>query len=376
MSRARVLLALAVAAALAGCTQDEPNGSADPTPDRPSSPTTASPGPTNSPDPSTGDTPQGSADSPVVLDAEPALLDWRPVPGPASTTVTVSGRWTLTRSDTRAVLDGPRPTTVEAPGRHRVTETLIDGEYAVVVTEDERAQQPNTATVVDLATGDRSVLDGRSEVPTTTGGTWALGDGRLVHATVGRDSAYCLATVDLARTASETTWCAPRRHGFNGAHVSPEGTTLLAFDDQRPSCRTVGRVDGTDLLPFEGVPDCTGWDGALLDGGAVWSVVPKEKRIEEAHFFARSDDGWFDLGPGTSGSLTPCGDRAFFVRDPQRSSDPARLMSWSPDQGLQVAYETAARGQAFLEEPRCGGNDLTVTAMTRDGDSQVTASLR
>jgi hypothetical protein len=374
----RLLLALAVAAALAGCAQDEREGSAQPTPDRSSSTASASADPTGSPspDPTTGGTPQGSADAPVALDAELAALSWERVPGPASTTVTVSGRWTLTQEDTRAVLDGPRPATVEAPGRHRVTDTLIDGEYAVVVTEDERAQQPNTATVVDLATGDRTVLDGGSDVPTTTGGTWALGDGRLVHATVGRDGAYCLATVDLATTESETTWCAPRRHGFNGAQVSHEGTTLLTFDDQRPSCRTVGRVDGTDLLPFEGVADCIAWDGALLDGGAAWSVVPEEKRIEEAHFFARSDDGWFDLGPGTSGSLTPCGDRAFFVRDPQRSSEPARLMSWSPGQGLQIAYETGARGQAFLDSPRCGGSDVTVTAMTRDGDSQVTASLR
>ena len=72
-----------------------------------------------------------------------------------------------------------------------MTEALIDGEYAVVVTEDEQAQQPNTATVIDLATGEKSVLDGRSDVPTTTGGTWALGDG---HARCTPPSAPAAAT--------------------------------------------------------------------------------------------------------------------------------------------------------------------------------------
>ncbi|MGZ8738869.1 MAG: hypothetical protein ACXWW7_17015, partial [Nocardioides sp.] len=258
----------------------------------------------------------------------------------------------------------------------RVTEALIDGEYAVVVTEDEQARQPNTATVIDLATGKESVLDGSSEVPTTTGGTWALGDGTLAHATLGPGRRYCLATVDLASMRSTTDWCAPPRNGFSGARVTPEGIALLAFDDQRPSCRTVGEVDDDELEPLEGVTDCSGWDAALLDDAAVWSVVPKERRIEEAHFYARADDGWFDLGPGTSGSLTWCGSSAYFVRDPQSSGDPAQLMSWSPGAGLGVAFETEARGRAFLTEPRCGGTDLTIAALTQQGDAQVTASVR
>jgi len=108
----------------------------------------------------------------------------------------------------------------------------------------------------------------------------------------------------------------------------------------------------------------------------VWSVVPKAKRIEEAHFYARSESGVFDLGPGTSGSLTWCGGSAYFVRDPQRSGDPAQLLGWSPGGGLSVAYETEAPGQAFLTEPRCGGSDLTLAAITSSGDRQITASVR
>ena len=71
-----------------------------------------------------------------------------------------------------------------------------------------------------------------------------------------------------------------------------------------------------------------------------------------------------------------CGGSAYFVRDPQTSGDPAQLMSWSPDDGLGVAFETEARGRAFLTEPRCGGTDLTLAALTQQGDAQVTASVR
>ena len=133
-------------------------------------------------------------------------------------------------------------------------------------------------------------------------------------------------------------------------------------------------LDGTTTTPFSGVPDCTAWDGLLVDDGAVWSVVPKEKAIENAHFYARSGDAYFDLGPGTSGTLTWCGGASYFVRDPQRQGDPAALMRWTSTDGLSVAYESP-KGQAFLDAPRCGGDAITVTALTSSGDEQVTAPL-
>ena len=94
----------------------------------------------------------------------------------------------------------------------------------------------------------------------------------------------------------------------------------------------VGRRART-LTPFPGVTDCKGWDSALLDGTAVWSVVPNERRIEAAHFYAHTDDGWYDLGPGTSGSLVACAGAAYFIRDPatqHRPGDPAALVAAAP----------------------------------------------
>jgi hypothetical protein len=373
----RALVALALAAALAGCSDDggDPKGDGNSrTPSDSPSSAGSTPTTTESPPP---DASGGTADDPARAEESAALLDWSSVPGSVDDTVTVSGKWTLRYSQqaTEAVLDGPRPVTVRAPNRFRITDTLIDGEYAVVAAEDQQAGKPNVATVIDLGSGEKFTLDGSSDVPTTTGGTWALGEGTLLHATVGPGRAYCLASVDLASRKSTRGWCAPPRNGFNNARITPAGASLLTFDDQRPSCRTVAAVDGSDLTPFDGVPECKGWDGALLDGGAVWSVVPKESRIEAAQFVARVGDGYVDLGPGTSGSLVPCAGSAYFVRDPQRDGDPARLMRWSPDGELTVAYESAQGGQATLSSPRCGGDTITITALTSKGDEQVSAPV-
>ncbi len=149
----------------------------------------------------------------------------------------------------------------------------------------------------------------------------------------------------------------------------------MTFDDHQPSCRTVVQVAGDDVVPFEGVEDCLGWEGVLTADGAVWSVVPKQNRIEAAHYYARDGDEYFDLGSGTSGTLVWCGDAAYFAQDPLRDGDPARLLRWTTDGALEVVYETRGRGPAFLTEPRCGDDRITVTAIAESGDEQVSAPL-
>ena len=351
--------AAALALALTGCSSDGPQTRPEPTPSA-SSPST----------------PQTSTTSSPTASSSPATaLDWRPVPGSVRNEVTTGGDWTLTVKGNGASwsLDGPQSSTGGGQSGFRVSDALLDADWAVVVLQDRTEQQPSRAVVTDLGTGKSFTVDGRSDVPTTNGGTWALGDGRLLHATVHR-GAYCLASVDLATQESTLGWCAPKRHGFNGAHVTPAGDSVLGFDSGRPSCRTLIALDGSDGTPFEGVPDCSAWDGLRTEDGAVWSVIPDEHRIEEAHFYATTPGGQQDLGPGTAGSLVWCGGAAWFVRDPQREGDPAALVRWSAADGASVAYESAG-GQAFLSAPRCGGDAITVTAMTSQGDEQVSASL-
>ena len=180
--------------------------------------------------------------------------------------------------------------------------------------------------------------------------------------------------MDLTTRETSIAWCAEAKHGFNAAHVTDAGTVVLGFDDAKPSCRTVGTVADEQFDPFPGVPECAAWEGAVLgDDTAVWSVIPKEDDIDTAEFFVRAGEDYYDLGPGTSGTLVPCADAAYFVRDPRLEGDPAQLLRWDGS-SLAVVYE-APPGQSFLEAPRCGDAALVVTALSEGGDEQVMAAL-
>jgi hypothetical protein len=300
------------------------------------------------------------------------------VPGSTKDLVTVGDGWTLTvpDGDQSARLQGPHPQTIHAGDHSSISDAYLDGDHALVVSEDRFANAPDRATLIDLRTGHTTVLDGRSDPPTVVGGTWALGPDTLVHATSGSGRRYCLATVDLGDGRGTTGWCAAPRHGFSRAAVTGDGTTMMTFDDHHPSCRVLNTVTGPGLRPLPGVTHCKGWDSALLDDTTVWSVVPKDQRIEAAHFYAHTDAGWYDLGAGTSGTLVTCHGSAYFTRDPESRKDPASLLRWSPETAsLTVAYATKGAGNAFLSPPRCGGDHLTITAYSQAGDEQVTADV-
>jgi hypothetical protein len=382
MGRANRTLPYVVASALlltlAACG-DSDGPDADPTPS--ATPTQA----TTTPSTTSTETPDnqasgGSADAPTALEARTDLLDWQPVDGSVEDAVTRNGEWSLSVPQDGSTFQLEKVTAAGSssgqagatPG-WKVSDGLLDEDWAVVVLQDEKEEKPSRATVTNLETGKAFEIDGRSDVPTTNGGTWALGDDQLLHATID-NGAYCLASVDLESRRSTVEWCAPKQHGFNAGHVTDDGISLLTFDNAATSCRTVASIAGGKDTPFPGVTECNAWEGLLLEDAAVWSVIPDEQRIEEAHLYARVREGYFDLGPGTAGSLVSCDDAAYFTRDPQQKGDPAMLMRWSPDDGLSVAYESP-KGQAFIEQPRCGGDTMTITALTSSGDEQVSAEL-
>ncbi len=379
---AALTLCLAAAGCAGGSTTDP---AADGVPGSTSStagaPTgSADSGPTGTGGTTTPGTTPGTAADPAPVEPGTALLDWQPVPGPTATSVTRSGDWSLSVDDagTEAHLVGPSTVdSIRPDSGQQISDALIEGRYAVVVLQDRRESRPSTGRVFDLDHPEHPfTLDGSTDVPTTSGGTWALGQGRLLHATVHGRS-YCVASVELATRTSTLGWCAPARHGFNGARITPSGQTLLTFDDSRPACRTAVQLRDAAAAPLPGVAHCAAWDSLLVPDGAVWSVVPDETRVESAHLYARQGGGYYDLGPGTSGSLTWCGDAAYFVRDPQHHGDPARLMRWRSRGGapmLDAVYESP-RGQAFLTVPRCGGTAITLTAFAEAGDRQVSADL-
>jgi len=351
-----LLAALAGVLALAGCADPEP--AADP------------PAPSSAPPASSA-----SPSAPTAVEPEPALLAWEPTRRPVEETVITGGGWTITVDEERslATVEGPTPLTISGDKRFRISDVLLDTSYAVVVTSDSLEEKPAVATVIDLATGRRTRLDGRSDVPTTNGGTWALHGTRLVHATVD-GGAYCLAERDLAAGTAAVSWCAEERQGFNNAQVTPAGVTVLAFDDQRPSCRTLGSVVDEVFEPLADVTECQGWQGATTDAGTVWSVVPNDNNLDAAVVRAWTADGVVELGPATAGTLTWCAGATYFVRDPQAPGEPARLLRWTDAGTFEIVYQSRG-GQAFLTGPRCGGDRITISAFAESGDEQVSAPL-
>jgi hypothetical protein len=149
---------------------------------------------------------------------------------------------------------------------------------------------------------------------------------------------------------------------------------LLTFDDARPvACRTPNLLVDGEPQPVPEAQACSAWDVAATADGAVWSEVQDERRAETGTFHAVAGGATYDLGPGTTGTLTPCGDSTYFVRDPQDGDDPARLLRWTPDATLEVVYESESTGDTFLAPPDCADGVLTVSAFGEQGDAQVTA---
>ncbi len=371
--RAAGVAAVVALLCVAGCSTDEPT--AEPS----TGPTGSSNEPTADPTEPTRP-PGGPIDDPVVIEPVTASLAWDSVASPVTDTVTVGAGRELRvvgQDGAEAVLtpaDGD-PISVPAPEEFRISDALLGDTHAVVVASDTFEEQPGRATVIDLASGEQRALDGDAEPPTVNGGTWAIGDGRLLHATFGPDSSYCLAEVDLETLAGETSWCAGPRHGFRGGHVSADGVTVTSFDDARPvSCRTAGLVAEGSFQALEGPADCKAWDAVAMPDGYVWTEVAKERRLEEAHAYARAGEEWYDLGPAVSGSLTRCGSAAWFARDPATDGGPAQLLRWD-ERGLTVVYETADGVEAFVDAPRCGGSVITLTALSEAGDEQVSAPI-
>jgi hypothetical protein len=318
----------------------------------------------------------GTIDDPAVVEATAGLLEWN-VSGVERGTRYVKGpQWealgSRDNSSVELARDGDAVSIAAGTGR-TISEVLMSEDWAVVVRQDKAETAPSEVAVVDLATAEEGEV---ATPPAASGGSWALTGGDLYYPTYV-DRAYCLATYALADSNGEDGWCAPEKSGFSGLTASEHGVGMMTFDDARPvACRTANLLDGSGVpQPIEGPQDCTAWDVAATADGALWSEVPKPRRQEEARFHASAGGTYFDLGPGTTGTATPCGGSVFFVRDPQGPDEPARLMRWTPEHTLEVAYESTSTGNAFLGEPTCGGGVLTLSSYGEKGDETVWANV-
>jgi hypothetical protein len=369
--RIRTTIALALLLTVAACGSDdapEPTGS-------PGSSESGSPTPT---DQTSSPAPEGGTrENPTVAEPTDAFLDWQDTGNAAGTPYLKGPKWEARTTDgqTRVEISGGGSSgEIDAGSGRTISEVLMSADWLVVVGQDKAETAPSEVSTLDLSSGKQSTV---ATPPAASGGSWALTGGDLYYPTYGDQKAYCLATYALADSNGEDGWCAPKRSGFSGLTASDLGVGMMTFDDTRPvACRTANLLDGSGVpQPVAGPTDCLAWDVAAAYDGYVWSEVPKPKRQEEAHFFASAYDAYVDLGPGTTGSLTPCGDSVFFVRDPQGADEPARLMRWTADHTLEVAYQSESVGNAFLGEPACAGGVLTLSSFGDEGDEQVWAPV-
>lgn len=314
------------------------------------------------------------ADGPAPEPSTPTtLLQWTPTGGGPEDRRTVGAEWSVLvdRQGRTATLTGPDRVTVTPRSGRVVSQVAMDDGFAVVAEESPDGRGAPAATVVDLADGSTYPV---SDPP--AGESWTLHDETLRYATFDADDDYCLVEADAGTAKGDFVHCAAARHGITRITTGDHGTAFLDFDDRRPiSCRTPMLLTTDGAIPVEEAADCSSWDVAAMPGGAVWSEVRNERRPDEGVFRAVVDGTTHDLGAGTTGTLTPCGDSAYFARDPVGRDDRAQLLRWTPEATLEVVFESRSRGNAFLAPPECAGDVLTVSSFGPGGDEQVWASV-
>ena len=92
----------------------------------------------------------------------------------------------------------PGPGLRHRRGRHPDHQRAARHRWAVVVRQDQGREEAGQRRGHRPREGEQFTIDKDSDVPTITGGTWALGGDTLAYATLGPDGGYCVATVDLA----------------------------------------------------------------------------------------------------------------------------------------------------------------------------------
>ena len=154
-------------------------------------------------------------------------LDWQPVRGSVDDAVTRNARLDPDRASATARAGrwtGPQESSGSGSSGWRVSDALLDEDWAVVVLQDPTESRPSRAEVTDLATGDTFTVDGA--LRRTHHQRRHLGAGRRTPSST-RPSAPAAPTasptVDLASRESQLSWCAPKRHGFNGGQIAPGG---------------------------------------------------------------------------------------------------------------------------------------------------------
>ncbi|WGX95859.1 hypothetical protein [Nocardioides sp. L-11A] len=269
--------------------------------------------------------------------------------------VTTSGESTANVRDRRSLRS---LFTYEAPDGFEIRDVFLEPPHLMVVNSDPTDEQGDRPVVIDLES--HAERDLSAVTPRIWSGGWSLRAGRVTYGARDSRDRYCLAETTLDSTEGAMVECVPPRHGFHQAGQSPYGIGYARFDDRRPaSCgtaRTQRKAEAVTDVP--GPTACKVWDVLPLKGdGAVWGEVPKPRQIEVSEIKYRLPGGAVEsLGYGTTGSLTWCGDSAWFLRQME-----GRLMRWDPERGLEEALRLPDTDRvAVLSAPVCSGDFIAV----------------
>ena len=323
--------------------------------------------------------PVGSRTRPGAARAGRDLLDWTPRPG--------SGRrhgdprrWSQLPVDEAAPgrrADGRTASTTSAPPRGSRSPTPCStaaGPSSCCRTGRRRARRPRPWST--CAAAGRSSMDGSSAVPTVNGGTWALGEGHLLHATTDRGGATASPRWTWRRGPPSAAG-APRRHGFNAARITPGRGHAAHLRRPRPvACRTAVRLDGTTSRRCPASRDCKALESLALrrrrglvgdPEGARRSRRPTSTPAPRRRAGSTSVRPPPGRSPGAATRRTSRATRSATATTPRCCGGrPTAASTWST---------SPPAAQAFLTAPRCGGDTVTVTALAQSGDEQVSAPL-
>ena len=264
---------------------------------------TATPAPSARPSPTpTTQAPRPGRDH-VAIDPVPAGLEWSPVADSRDESLVVTDWGEVRVTDMHVMMPPGHGPDLDAGSGFRFSDSLADGPYLLTVAQDDAEMKPARVRIYDQRSGTVRRLGPPRAPAVTTGGSWAVGSGRVAYASY-QGRRYCLAVADLHTGRGKVLHCAAPRTGLTDFRISDAGLTALSFDDHRPvSCRTAVLVGGdgkTTAVP--GPSRCKAWTAVTLDGGAfVWAEVPNENEVAAAHYYVRTSDGSVsDLGMGLS----------------------------------------------------------------------------
>lgn len=314
--------------------------------------------------------------SPPETAPSTAPLAWQPTGHSVEDRVIVGQKWTATATETAVRFEshtGGADVTATGDGGGTVNAVLLDGDTAVVSYAFGGETTVGLGYRLDLTTGEQT----RIVTPEpANGGDWAMVDDSLYYPALDENQRACLATLAVTDGNGEEGWCPSGRVGIAELEANEHGVAAMLFDyDSDISCRTLTLLDQAGVpQPIDGPAQCTGWDVAATSTGSIWSEVPRPKRQALATFRAMVDGTARTLTKGTTASLTSCGADTFFVSDPVKMTDPARLMRWDGS-ALSVAYASKSTGNAFLGKPECADGIITISSFGEKGDEQVSASV-